>query len=130
MKEFDLKLEHLCKKWELNPKLQSFCQYLQVHEVDQFRFHIIKYVLQHNGIVVTIDLFTTNAAECINSQLKSWEKKKQDPYNFAVSYENIIEYQESNILRMFLGLESTFEVREEFSNYSMDFNDYAVKSMR
>ena len=57
-------------------------------------------------------------------------KKKQDPYNFAVSYENIIEYQESNILRMFLGLESTFEVREEFSNYSMDFNDYATKSMR
>ena len=31
---------------------------------------------------------------------------------------------------MFLGLESTFEVREEFSNYSMDFNDYAVKGMR
>ena len=58
------------------------------------------------------------------------ERKKQDPYNFAVSYENIIEYQESNIFRMFLGLESTFEVREEFSNYSMDFNDYAAKSMR
>ena len=56
-------------------------------------------------------------------------KKKQDPYNFAVSYEKI-EYQESNILRMFLGLESTFEVREEFSNYSMDFNDYTTKSMR
>ena len=89
MKEFDLKLEHLCKKWELNPKLQSICQYLQVHEVDQFRFHIIKYVLQHNGIVVTIDLFTTNAAECMNS-LNNREKKKQDPYNFAVSYGNII----------------------------------------
>ena len=63
-----------------------------------------------------IDLFTANAAECINSQLESWKKKKQDPYNFAVSYENIIEYQESNIFHMFLGLESTFEVREEFSN--------------
>ena len=94
------------------------------------RFHRIKYVLQHNGIVVTIDLFTTNAAECINSQLESWEKKKQGPYNFAVSYENIIEHQESNILRLFLCLESTFEVRGEFSNYSMDFNDYANKSMK
>ena len=26
-------------------------------------------------------------------------------------------------------MESTFEVREEFKNYSMDFNDYAAKSM-
>ena len=128
-KEFDLRLEHLCKKWEVNPKLQSFCQYFQVHKADQFRYHIIKCVVQHTGIVDTIDLFTTNATECINSLLKSWEKKKQDPYNFAVSYENIIENQESNILRAFVGLESTFKVREEFKNYSMDFNDYAAKSM-
>ena len=65
LKEFDSKLEHLCKKWEVNKKLQSICQYLQVHEVDQFGYLIIKYVLQHIGIVITIDLFTTNAAECI-----------------------------------------------------------------
>ena len=37
--------------------------------------------------------------------------------------------QESNILRAFLGLESTFEVKGEFSNYSMDFNDYDTKGM-
>ena len=65
-----------------------------------------------------------------NSLLKSWEKKKQDPFIFAVSYDNIIENQGSNFLREFLGSESTVEVREEFSNYSMDFNDYAAKSMR
>ena len=65
-----------------------------------------------------------------NSQLKSWEKKKQDPFIFAVSYDNIIENQGSNFLREFLGSESIVEVREEFSNYSMDFNDYATKSMR
>ena len=53
----------------------------------------------------------------------------QDPYNFAVSYKNIIENQESNNLRAFLGLEGTFEVREEFTNYSVDFNEYAAKSM-
>ena len=85
--------------------------------------------MQHTVIVDAIDLFTTNAAEYINSLLKSWEKRKQVPYNFSVSYENIIENQGSNILRAFLGLESTFEVRQEFSNYSMDFNDYTAKSM-
>ena len=80
-------------------------------------------------MVNTIDLFTTNAAECINSLLKSWERRIQDPYNFAVSYENIIENRERNVLRAFLGLESSFEVREKFSNYSMYFNDFADKSM-
>ena len=34
-------------------------------------------------------------------------KKKEDSYNYAVSYENIIENQESNILRAFLGFQST-----------------------
>ena len=62
-------------------------------------------------------------------QLKSWEKKKQDPHIFAVSHENIIENQESNFLREFLVLESTVEVREKFSSYSMDFNDYDAKSI-
>ena len=79
LKEFDLRLEHLFKKWEVNPKLQSFCQYFQVHKADQFRYHIIKCVVQHTGIVDTIDLFTTNATECVNSLLKSWKKKKEDP---------------------------------------------------
>ena len=76
-------------------KVQSFCQYFQVHKADQFRYHRIKCVMQHTGIVDTMDLFTSNAIECVNSLLKSWEKKKEDPYNFAVSYENIIENQES-----------------------------------
>ena len=110
----------------MNPKLQSFRQYFKVHKADQFRYHI---VLQHTGIVDKVYLFTTNVAECINSLLKSWEKKKQDPYIFALSYENTIENQESNFLQAFLRLESTDEVSEKFSNYPMDFNDYAAKSM-
>ena len=75
LKEFDLRLGYLCKKWEVNPKFQSFCQYFQAHKADQFRYHIIKCVVQHTGIVDTIDLFTTNAAEYVNSLLKSWGKK-------------------------------------------------------
>ena len=110
----------------MNPKLQSFCQYFKVHKAGQFRYHV---VLQHAGIVDKVYLFTTNVAECINSLLKSWEKKKQDPYIFAVSYENIIENQESNFLCEFLVLESTVEVREKFSSYSMDFNGYDSKSI-
>ena len=112
LKVFDLRLEHLCKRWEVNPKLQSFCQYFKVHKTDQFRYHIIKYVVQHTGIVDKIYLFTTNVAECINSLLKSREKKKQDLYIFAVSYENIIENQESNFLHAFLTGEHSWSERE------------------
>ena len=79
LKKFDLRIEHLCKKWEINPKLQSFCQYLLVHKADQFQNQIIKCVVQHIRIVDTIDLFITNGTECIKSLLKPWEKKKQDP---------------------------------------------------
>ena len=61
--------------------------------------------------------------------LKSWEKKKQYPYNFAVSYGNIIKTQESSILREFLGLESIFEMRKEFKHYSEDLNGYAAKTV-
>ena len=59
------------------------------------------------------------------------EKEKARSLTFCctVSYENIRENQESNLLYVFLGLGSTFAVREEFSNYSMYFNDYAAKSM-
>ena len=128
LKVFDLRLEHLCKKWEVNPELQSFRQYFKVHKADQFRHHVIKCVVQHTGIIDKIYLFTTNVAECINNLLKTWEKKKQDPYIFAVSYENMIENQESNFLHAFLRLESTVEVREKFSNYFMDFKDYAAKA--
>ena len=74
----------------MNPKLQLFRQYFQVQKADH-RYHIIKCIVQHNGIVDTIDLFTTNATECINSLLKSWRKKMLDSYNFAVSYENVTE---------------------------------------
>ena len=36
---------------------------------------------------------------------------------------------ESNILRAFLGLESIFEMRKEFKNYSVNLNDYAAKTV-
>ena len=82
----------------------------------------MKCVVQHTGVVDTMDLFTTHATECIGSLLKSQEKKKQDPYNFAVSYKNITDNEESSILHAFPGLKSTFEVRGEFANQSLDFN--------
>ena len=61
--------------------------------------------------------------------VKIMGKENQDLYNFAVSYENIIKTQGSNIVREFLGLESIFEMRKKFKNYSKDLNDYAAKTV-
>ena len=106
------------KQREMNPKLEFFCQYFQVQKA-YHQYHIIKCIVQHTGIVDTIDIFTTNATESIESLLKSWGKKMQDPYNFAASYENITENQESNILPAFLGLVRTFEERNSKINLSI-----------
>ena len=104
--EFDVRFQILCEKWDKNPKLQKFSQYFQVHKADILRHHLIKGVVDHSGIVDIQDLFTTNSTESINSVLKSWENSKNDPYSFTNSYEKLLDNQNSNILRAFLGLES------------------------
>ena len=71
--EFDVRFQMLCKKLGKNPKLQNFLQYFQVHKADIFRYHLIKGIVDHSGIVDIQDLFTTNSTESINPVLKSWE---------------------------------------------------------
>ena len=66
-------------------------------------------------------MFTKNSTESINSVLKSWENSKNDSYSFTNSYEKLLDNQNSNILRAFLGLESHYVVREEFENHCMEF---------
>ena len=71
--EFDVRFQMLCKKLGKIPKLQNFLQYFQVHKADIFRYHLIKGIVDHSGIVDIQDLFTTNSTESINPVLKSWE---------------------------------------------------------
>ena len=39
-------------------------------------------------------------------------------------YEELLEEQESNVLRAFLKLDSPFEVRSEFSHHKLNFTTY------
>ena len=61
--EFDVRFQILYEKWDKNPKLQKFSQYVQVHKADILRHHLIKGVVDHSGIVDIQDLFTTNSTE-------------------------------------------------------------------
>ena len=112
----------LCEKLYKNLKSQKFSQYFQVHKADIFRYHLIKGVVGHSGIVDIQDLFTT---ESINSVLKSWENSKNKPYSFTNSYERLLDNQNKNILGAFWGLESHFVVREEFESHCMEFTVFS-----
>ena len=57
--------------------------------------------------------------------IKSWEKTKQDPYSFSKCYEDLIEKQRSDVVRAFLGLDSPYSVRPEFSDQKIEFAEFA-----
>ena len=126
---FDQRLHILTTEWHKDERLHKFAQYFEIYKADQFRYHLVKGVVDKAKIVDVDGLFTTNLAECINSVIKLWQNGKLDPLNFSIAYEKMLEQQESNVLRSFLHLDSPYEVREEFQNSCIDFTSvYAQKT--
>ena len=76
------------------------------------------------------DKFYNNAIESMNKLLKHWQSyKKIDLYAFAKEYEELVQCQELDILKAYLGLRGPYEVREEFKKNMRNFNtDYASLS--
>ena len=62
--------------------------------------------------------------------LKHWQSYKMiDLYAFAKEYEELVQCQESDVLKAYLGLRGPYEVREEFKNNMRNFNtEYASLS--
>ena len=77
------------------------------------------------------DKFYNNSIEAINKLIKHWQNyKKIDLYSFAKEYEELIECQESDVLRAYLGLNGPYVVRKEFTNHEKVFNiEYASFSI-
>lgn len=126
---FDERLHILTTEWHKDERIHKFAQYFEIYKADQFRYHLVKGVVDKAKIVDVDGLFTTNQAERINSVIKSWQNGKLDPLNFSIAYEKMLEQQESNVLRCFLHLDSPYEVREEFRNSCIDFSSvYAQKA--
>ena len=69
-----------------------------------------------------LEKFYNNNMESIKKLLKHWQNyKKLDYYKFVQEYEELLEEQESNVLRAFLNLDSPFDVRSEFSHHKLNF---------
>ena len=63
----------------------------------------------------------------MNKLLKHWQNyKKIDLYAFAKEYEELVQCQESDVLKAYLGLRGPYEVREEFKNNMRNFNTQYV----
>ena len=66
----------------------------------------------------------------MNKLLKHWQSyKKIDLYAFAKEYEELVQCQESDVLKAYLGLRGPYDVREELKNNTRNFNtEYASQS--
>ena len=62
--------------------------------------------------------------------LKHWQSYKMiDLYAFAKEYEELVQCQESDVLKAYLELRGPYEVKEEFKNNMRNFNtEYASLS--
>ena len=76
------------------------------------------------------DKFYNNAIESMNKLLKHRQSYKNIVlYAFAKEYEELVQCQESDVLKAYLGLRGPYEVREEFKNNMRNFNtEYASLS--
>ena len=99
---------------------------------------VIKYHAIFKGAVLACELndksdkFYNNSVEAtINKLIKHWQNyKKIDLYSFSKEYEELIECQESDVLRGYLGLNGPYVVRKEFTNHKKVFNiEYASLSI-
>ena len=69
------------------------------------------------------DKFYNNNHKSINKLIKHWQNfKKMDLHEFIKQYEDLIESQESDIQRAFLGLNSPYVVRDEPQLMVRNFN--------
>ena len=66
----------------------------------------------------------------MNNLLKHWQSYKNiDLYAFAKEYEELVQCQESDVLKAYLGLRGPYDVREELKNNTRNFNtEYASQS--
>ena len=73
--------------------------------MEVIKYHAIKGAVLVCELNDKPDKFYNNSIEAIDKLIKHWQNfKKIDLYSFVKEYEELIECQESDILRAYLGL--------------------------
>ena len=89
----------------LDKELTVFLKYFRKNKEEVIKYHAIKGAVLACELNDKSDKFYNNSIEAINKLIKHWQNyKKIGLYSFAKEYEELIECQESDVLRAYLGL--------------------------
>ena len=123
--DFTESVKGLYVSWEekFGDEGKKFAEYFRKYKEDKFKFHLIRGVVQAAEIAGDPSRFYSNCPESMNKLLKLWQgKQKLDLYQFARSYEEIIQAQENDVMRAFLRFpDAQYTVRPAFQSNCMDF---------
>ena len=107
----------------LDKELTVFLKYFRKNKEEVIKYHAIKGAVLACELNDKSDKFYNNSIEAINKLIKHWQNyKKIDLYSFAKEYEELIECQESDVLRAYLRLNGPYVVRKEFTNHEKVFS--------
>ena len=130
LQEFDKNVSVFYEELSMDKELKEFASYFKKQKENTIKHQVIKGTVNACELNDDQDKFYNNAIESMNKLLKHWQSyKKIDLYAFAKEYEELVQCQESDVLKAYLGLRGPYEVREEFKNNMRNFNtEYASQS--
>ena len=117
LQEFNENVSVFYEELSMYEELKEFASYFKRQNENTIKYHVIKR---------TVNLCKSNDNQDIKSMnklLKQWQSyRKIDLYAFAKEYEELVQCQESYVVKAQLGLRGPYEVREEFKNNMRNFN--------
>ena len=114
----------------MDEELKEFARYFKKQKENTIKYHVIKGTVNACKLNDDQGKFYSNSSESMNKLLNHGQSyKKTYLYPFAKEYEELVQCQESDALKGYLGLKGPYEVREEFKNNMRNFNtEYASLS--
>ncbi|KAK3746677.1 hypothetical protein QZH41_020585 [Actinostola sp. cb2023] len=119
--EFNCQLDKLMSKWDNlenadtnNPP--KFSRYFRVYKRDDIWYHVSAKASIEAGFEEKLQ--TNNVPESANALLKRWQNFQQkDMSTFVDDVKGLIDRQNSDVKKAFLGMDSPYIVRPEYATY-------------
>ena len=110
--EFEQKLSQFYEYVSLDNYTKSFVQYFQKYKEDIIKYHVMKGAVRACELSEDNDNIYNNSVEAINKLIKHWQNlKKIDLAAFSKEYEELVQCQESDVLKAYFGLSNPYVAR-------------------
>ena len=112
IEEFEQKLSQFYEYVSLDNDTRSFVQYFEKYKEDIIKYHVVKGAVRACKLSEDNDNIYNNSVEAINKLIKPWQNfKKIDLATFSKEYEELVQCQESDVLKAYFGLSNPYVVR-------------------